>query len=177
MENKNCGKGAPLRKAVFFDRDGTLNIDTHYLYRVEDFQWVPGAKDAIRYCNEHGYLVIVITNQSGVARGYYTEADIQRLHDWMNVDLAKGNAHIDAFYYCPHHPEGIVAEYTCTCACRKPGTLLIDRACADFSIDRTRSLMIGDKPIDLECAQHAGLAGIRYSKGNLLECLIGEMPL
>ena len=89
-------------KAVFFDRDGTLNVDVHYLYRPEDFQWTPEAVEAIEYCHQQGYLVVVITNQSGVARGYYTEAEVQRLHQWMNEELARQGAKpIDAFYYCP----------------------------------------------------------------------------
>ena len=90
-------------KAIFFDRDGTLNVDVHYLHDPEQFVWVDGAIDAIRWANTHGYLVIVVTNQSGIARGYYDEAAVQRLHDWMNAELAKHGAHIDAFYYCPHH--------------------------------------------------------------------------
>ncbi|MBQ7477711.1 MAG: HAD-IIIA family hydrolase, partial [Selenomonadaceae bacterium] len=94
------------KKAVFFDRDGTLNVDTDYLYKIEEFRWEEDAVEAIRYCNDKGWLVIVVTNQSGVARGYYTEADVERLHAWMNEDLQKHGAHIDAFYYCPHHPKG-----------------------------------------------------------------------
>ncbi|MGL6014993.1 MAG: D-glycero-alpha-D-manno-heptose-1,7-bisphosphate 7-phosphatase, partial [Selenomonadaceae bacterium] len=105
-------------KAVFFDRDGVLNVDVHYLHKKEDFVWVDGAPEAVKYCNDHGYRVIVITNQSGVARGYYTEQDIAALHDWMNEQLQQWGAHIDAFYYCPHHPQGTVLEYTRSCNCR-----------------------------------------------------------
>ena len=164
-------------KAAFFDRDDTLNVDVHYLHRPEDFIWIEGAVEAIKYCNDQGYKVIVITNQSGVARGYYTEADVQRLHGWMNDDLAKYGAHIDAFYYCPHHPEGSVPQYAVACDCRKPGTRLLDEACADFGIDRAQSVMIGDKPIDVECAQKAGIRGIRYTGGSLLKCLLGDAAI
>ena len=164
-------EAAGLHKAVFFDRDGTLNVDVHYLYRPEDFQWTPGAIDAIRYCNDHGYLVIVITNQSGVARGYYTEADVHRLHDWMNADLAKHGAHIDAFYYCPHHVEGKVPEYTKLCDCRKPSPKLVDEACMAYKINRVESFFIGDKELDMKCAVNAGVSGIRYTGGSLLACL------
>ena len=164
-------------KAVFFDRDGTLNVDVHYLYRIEDFRWTEDAIEAIRYCNDRGWLVIVITNQSGVARGYYTERDIQSLHAWMNEDLAKYGAHIDAFYYCPHHPQGSVPQYAIACDCRKPGTRLLDDACAAFTIDRRQSVMIGDKPIDVECAARAGIRGLRYQGGSLLKCLLGDRAL
>ena len=165
------GCGLSLHRAVFFDRDGTLNVDIHYLYRPEDFQWIPGAIEAIKYCNDHGYLVIVVTNQSGVARGYYTEADIHQLHDWMNADLAKYGAHIDAFYYCPHHPQGSVPAYTMDCACRKPGTKMIDDACKEYTIDRTQSFMVGDKAIDTACAENSGVQGIRFSGDNLFKIM------
>ena len=97
------GNEKTRRGAVFFDRDGTLNVDKDYLYRIEDFEWLEDAPQAIRWANERGLLVIVITNQSGVARGYFAEEDVRRLHEWMNEDLARFGAHIDAFYYCPHH--------------------------------------------------------------------------
>ncbi len=157
------------RRAVFFDRDGTLNVDVHYLYRPEDFQWTCGAVEAIKYCNDCGYLVIVITNQSGIARGYYTEKDVCRLHVWMNAELEKIGAHIDAFYYCPHHVAGIVPEYTGECDCRKPSPKLINDACFDFSIDKAHSMMVGDKVLDMECAANAEITGVRYSGGSLLD--------
>ena len=131
-------------KAIFFDRDGTLNVDVHYLHDPEQFVWVDGAIDAIRWANTYGYLVIVVTNQSGIARGYYDEAAVQRLHDWMNAELAKHGAHIDAFYYCPHHTEGIVPTYTKACACRKPAPGMLLRAIAEYDIDPAVSLLIGD---------------------------------
>jgi len=155
------------RPAVFFDRDGVLNEDIGYLYKKEDFKWVQGAIETIKYFNEHEYLVFVITNQSGVARGYYTEVDVQKLHGWMNAELAKYDAHIDEFFYCPHHVKGIVAEYSCDCACRKPKTGMLDKAFAEYSIDKDRSIMIGDKESDMECAAKAGIRGIQFSGGNL----------
>lgn len=163
-------KGAPHR-AIFFDRDGTLNVDTGYLYKPEDFRWIEGAPAAIRWANDHGYLVIVITNQSGVARGYYEEAAVEALHCWMNEELKGYGAHIDAFYYCPHHPEGQVARYAKACACRKPGAKLVEDACRDFAIDRKASLLIGDAQRDLDCAARAGIPGLRYSGGSLLDLL------
>ena len=163
------------RAAVFFDRDGTLNVDKEYLYRIEDFEWMEDAPQAIRWANQEGFLVIVVTNQSGVARGYFTEDDVRRLHEWMNEDLARAGAHIDAFYYCPHLPNGRVDAYAKECNCRKPKPGLIERACADFDIDREASIMIGDKPRDVECAEAAGVRGVLYERGSLLQLLKKEM--
>lgn len=158
-------------KAIFFDRDGTLNVDVHYLHDPEQFVWVDGAIDAIRWANTHGYLVIVVTNQSGIARGYYDEAAVQRLHDWMNAELAKHDAHIDAFYYCPHHTEGIVPAYTKVCACRKPAPGMLLRAIAEYDIDPAVSLLIGDGEHDVTAAANAGVKGVLYPGGNLCDCM------
>ena len=158
-------KGVP---AVFFDRDGTLNVDIHYLHRPEDFLWTPDAPAAIRRLNESGILTVVVTNQSGVARGYYPEADVRRLHDWMNEELKKEGAHIDALFYCPHHMDGRIPEYTKACSCRKPATGMIDAACAEYDIDRQRAVLIGDSESDMECARRAGVRGVRYEGGSLL---------
>lgn len=165
-----------LRKAVFFDRDGTLNVDKNYLHRIEDFEWLGDAPQAIRWANDNGFLAIVITNQSGVARGYFPEDDVRRLHEWMNEDLARFGAHIDAFYYCPHLPDGSVAAYAVECGCRKPKPGLIERACADFGIDRSASVAVGDAPRDVECAEAAGVRGVRFEGGSLTELLRGLFP-
>lgn len=158
-------------KAVFFDRDGTLNVNTDYLYKKEDFVWMPDAVEAIKYANDHGYLVIVVTNQSGVARGYYTEHDVKILHEWMNSELEKKGAHIDAFYYCPYHTAGTVPEYTKDSEDRKPKPGMVLKAIADFYIDAQQSIMIGDKPLDVECAENAGVKGVLYDGSSLLDCL------
>lgn len=170
MGSKTAGRGA-----VFFDRDGTLNVDKDYLYRIEDFEWLEDAPEAIRWANRQGLLVIVVTNQSGVARGYFTEEDVRRLHEWMNEELARFGAHIDAFYYCPHLPDGSVSAYAKECDCRKPKPGLIERACDDFHIDKEASLMIGDKPRDIECAEKAGVRGALYTDGSLLAVLKREL--
>ena len=164
-------------KAVFFDRDGTLNVDTGYLYKPEEFVWTEGAPEAIKYANEKGYKVIVITNQSGVARGYFTETEVQALHDWMNGDLKKYNAHIDAFYYCPHHPEAVVKEYAKKCECRKPGAKLVEDACKDFNIDKEKSVLIGDADRDIECAEKAGIRGVKFTGGSLSALVKQSLPL
>ena len=158
-------------KAVFFDRDGTLTLKTDYLYKKENFIWMPDAIEAIKYANDNGYLVIVVTNQSGVARGYYTEEDIKILHHWMNSELKKKGAHIDAFYYCPYHTAGTIPEYTKDSEDRKPKPGMVLKAISDFDIDPQSSIMIGDKPLDVECAENAGIKGILYDGGSLLDCL------
>lgn len=162
-------------KAVFFDRDGTLNEDVGYLHRIEDFRWCEGAVEAIRYCNENGYLVIVITNQSGVARGYFTEVDIRLLHMWMNEELMRYNAHIDAFYYCPHFEGGSVEDFSIACGCRKPSSGMVEKACEEYGIDKEQSVLIGDKESDIKCAENACIRGILYSGGSLLEALKNGM--
>ena len=170
MGNKetHCG-------AVFFDRDGTLNVDKNYLHKIEEFEWLADAPEAICWANARDYLVIVITNQSGVARGYFGEDDVKRLHAWMNDDLARFGAHIDAFYYCPHLPNGSVAAYATECDCRKPKPGLIERACADFPIDRKASVLIGDKSRDVECADAAGIRGVLYEGGSIVALLEREL--
>ncbi len=156
-------------KAIFFDRDGTLNVDVGYLHEFEKFQWIEGAIDAIKFCNENNFLAIVITNQSGIARGFYSEDDVKKIHLQMNEDLKKFNAHIDDFFYCPHHPKGIVKKYSIDCECRKPKSKLIEDACKKYNIDKKNSIMIGDKIRDVECAENAGVKGILFDEKNLLE--------
>lgn len=159
------------RPAIFFDRDGVLNKDVHYLYRKEDFKWIPGAIESLQYFNKLGYYVFVITNQSGVARGYYTEQDVQRLHQWMNQQLAMQQAHIDDFFYCPHHSVGTIPLYTKTCSCRKPHTGMIEQAQKKYAIDMKKSFLVGDKTSDMECAKNAGILGIQFTGDNLYEML------
>ena len=152
-------------KAVFFDRDGTLNVDIHYLHRPEDFEWIPEAKEAIKYVNDHGYLAILVTNQSGVAGGYYPESDVRLVYDWMNEQLAVVGAHLDALYYCPHHPDGRVSEYAIRCECRKPGRGLVDRAARELGIDPARSFTVGDRWVDVGLARTIGGKGVLVRTG------------
>lgn len=147
---------AKLRPAVFLDRDGTINVEKDYLYRVEDFTFIPGAPEAIHRLNQAGFLVIVVTNQSGVARGYYTLDDVDVLHRHIQAELAKVGAHIDGFYRCPHHPTQGAGEFRRDCDCRKghPGMLL--QAAAEHRIELARSFMVGDKAADVEAGERAG---------------------
>ena len=162
----------PLRPAVFLDRDGVLNLDTDFLHRPEDVIWLPGAREAVRLLNRRGYLVFVVTNQSGVARGLFTEADVATLHHWMQGELAKLGAHVDAFFVCPHHPEAPLPEYRRACACRKPAPGMIEQACRDWPVDRRHSLLIGDKDRDVEAARRAGIPGHLYREGDNLEDMV-----
>lgn len=149
------------RPAVFLDRDGTINRDEGHTHRPEDLEFLPGVTDAIRAFNDAGRLVIVISNQAGVARGYYTPAHVDLFHDEMRRQLQACGAHIDAFYFCPHHPDGAVSAFAISCDCRKPGTALLRAACAEWKIDRERSVMIGDKQSDIEAAEAFGIAAIK----------------
>jgi D-glycero-D-manno-heptose 1,7-bisphosphate phosphatase len=150
-----------VNKAVFLDRDGTINIDRHYIYKPEDWEFTENAVDAIKMLNTAGYKVIVISNQSGIARGYYTQEDVQNLHRYVNAELAKQGTKIDAWYFCPHLPE-ISGE----CECRKPKTGLIRQAVKDFDIDISKSWLVGDKQSDIECANNAELKGILIGNNN-----------
>src|SRR6516165_9449735 len=141
---------ATLKRAVFLDRDGTINVEKEYLHRPEDFEFIPGAPQAIKLLNEAGFCVIVVTNQSGVARGYYDEAAVERLHRYMDDELAHFGARVDAYYFCPHHPGHGSGTYTRECACRKPLPGMLVQAAADLAVDLTESWIIGDKLADVE---------------------------
>jgi D-glycero-D-manno-heptose 1,7-bisphosphate phosphatase len=156
-----------LRPAVFLDRDGTLNHDTGYVYRVADFRWLPGAVNAVRALNGHGYYVFIVTNQSGVARGLYDEAAIRDLHAWMNGDLRAAGARIDDIRYCPHHPEGSIAAYRSVCTCRKPAAGMLLDLMKTWPVVREGSIMIGDRESDAEAGKAAGIASAIVPPGGL----------
>ncbi|WP_018457263.1 HAD-IIIA family hydrolase [Bradyrhizobium sp. WSM4349] len=156
-----------MKAAVFFDRDGVLNEDIGYLYETAKFSWIPGAREAVKAVNDAGYFAFVVTNQSGVARGLYKEADIRALHIWMTEDLAKVGAHIDAFEYCPHHPKASVELYRTSCTCRKPESGMITKIMSRFPVDPARSFLIGDKFTDIEAANGAGIRGYLFEGPNL----------
>jgi D-glycero-D-manno-heptose 1,7-bisphosphate phosphatase len=157
-----------LRAAVLLDRDGVLNVDHGYVGGPERLEWVSGARQALATLNRSGVLVIVITNQSGVARGLYDLAAVDALHARMQTDLAADNAHIDAFYVCPYHAEARVEAFRHPDhPDRKPNPGMLLRAIADWNIDPARALMIGDKESDLEAARRAGVAGVLFDGGDL----------
>ncbi|MEO1016631.1 MAG: HAD-IIIA family hydrolase [Pseudomonadota bacterium] len=159
------------RKVVFLDRDGTINRDSGYTHMVEDLEFVPDAPEAIRHCNEAGRLVIVVSNQAGIARGFYSAEDVDTFHKAINIQLQNHGAHIDAFYYCPHHPEGTVANLSKVCDCRKPGTKMLEDACRDWPINLEGAVLIGDKKSDLDAATAFGIRGLLTDGTDLMECI------
>lgn len=158
---------ASSRPALFLDRDGVLNVDHGYVARVEAFSWIEGARETVGAFNRRGWWVFVVTNQSGVAFGYYTEADMEAVHAHMRTELAAAGAHIDAFYHCPFHEEGLVAAYRKASFDRKPKPGMLLRAMTDFPVVKERSFLIGDKPTDLEAARAAGVAAFQFTGGDL----------
>lgn len=155
------------RPALFLDRDGVINIDRNYIFRREDFDWVDGAKDVIRRFNAMDWWVFVVTNQSGIARGFYTEEQMQALHDWMSEELAQAGAHIDRIYHCPFHEEGTIERYRRDSYDRKPKPGMLIRAMTDFPVIKERSFLIGDKQADLDAAKGAGIRGFLFTGGDL----------
>lgn len=143
-------------RAVFLDRDGVINVEKEYLHRVEDFQFLPGVPRALRLLKDAGFLLVVVTNQSGVARGYFSLEAVHRLHRHLQHELQRHGVSIDGFYVCPHHPVHGTGEFRRECSCRKPMPGLIEKAAADFAIDPTRSFLVGDKLSDVEAGQAAG---------------------
>jgi len=156
-------------KLIILDRDGVINVDRNYVYRVVDFEWVEGARDVIRRFNDMGWWTFVVTNQSGIARGYYTEEQMQELHDWITAELSNTGARIDRFYHCPFHEEGTIARYRKGSFDRKPKPGMLIRAMTDFPVIKERSFLIGDKQADLEAAQAAGVRGFLFTGGNLAQ--------
>lgn len=152
-----------MRKAVFLDRDGTINVEKNYLYRIEDFVYMDGAIDGLKKLQELGYLLIIVTNQSGIARGYYSENDYKILTDWMKEDLHLKGIDVGDIYYCPHHPKGKVKQFTKECNCRKPKTELFYQAQKQWNIDFKRSIAIGDKLRDLTICSEQEVQGFLLS--------------
>ncbi|MEI6214489.1 MAG: D-glycero-beta-D-manno-heptose 1,7-bisphosphate 7-phosphatase [Desulfuromonadales bacterium] len=162
-----------MKRAVFLDRDGTINVEKDYLYRSIDCEFIPGSIDAIRRFNNAGFLVVVVTNQSGVARGFYTEEDVETLHSYMAAELSRHRAHVDAWLYCPHHPSGR-GSYSLPCTCRKPLPGMLLEAARRFDIDLAASFMIGDKLADIDAGRAAGcktlLVRTGYGTENETDC-------
>ncbi len=157
-----------LRKAAFLDRDGVINKDRAYVHRWEDFEFVPGAVEGMRRLQDAGYMLVVITNQSGLARGYYTEAQYEALTHHLRKELACQGVKLAGEYHCPHHPNGSVTHLAIDCDCRNPAPGLVIQAVNELGISMEESIMIGDKPSDIEAARAAGVArAYQVESGNL----------
>jgi|DewCreStandDraft_2_1066082.scaffolds.fasta_scaffold00018_168 D-glycero-D-manno-heptose 1,7-bisphosphate phosphatase len=153
-------------RAVFLDRDGTLSEDVGYAREVAQYRLFPWTIPALRALRQAGYRVIVLTNQSGVARGYFPETLVQEVHRRFERELREHDASWDAVYYCPHHPDGIVPAYRQACSCRKPATGLVERAAREFALDLRRCVFVGDKYTDIELAHRVGARGVLVLTGH-----------
>jgi len=154
-----------FERAVFLDRDGTIIEEVGYLDRPERVEFFPWTIDAIRVLNRADLAVVLVSNQSGIARGFFTDAVVDTVHQRMDDMLSTGGARIDAYYYCPHHPDGSVAELAKVCDCRKPARGLVDRAVAEFGVDPARSFVVGDRWLDIGLARTVGARGVLVRTG------------
>jgi histidinol-phosphate phosphatase family protein len=163
------------RPALFLDRDGVLNHDDHYVGSSDRLRWMEGAVDAVRLANSLGVYVFVVTNQAGVAKGHYGEAEVQALHDWMAAELRRNGAAIDDWRYCPHHPDATEPAYRQLHPWRKPAPGMLNDLMAHWPVQRERSLLVGDQPTDLAAAEAAGIAAVRFGGGNLHDFLVPRL--
>lgn len=156
------------RAAILFDRDGVLNEDEGYTFDPGRLRWVEGAREAVRAANDAGVLVLVVTNQSGIGRGYYTEAQMHAFHAAMTEELAAAGARIDAFYHCPYHEDAATERYRyADHPDRKPNPGMLLKAMREHGVDPGRAVMIGDKSSDMLAAERAGVRGMLFSGGDL----------
>ncbi len=155
----------PLARAVFLDRDGTVNVDVDHLHRREDLRLLPGVAKAIGNLNKLGFLVVLVTNQAAIAKGILTESGLDEIHALLFKRLGRERAHVDAVYYCPHHPGGNIAKYAIRCRCRKPEIGMIMKAVRRFKIDVKKSFLIGDTTNDILTGHRAGLTTILVKTG------------
>lgn len=156
--------GHQRRPAAFLDRDGVLNEDRGYVHEPGEVVWIPGVAQALRRLRGAGFFIFVVTNQAGVGRGYYPEEDVLALHDFMQRELGGS---IDAFRYCPHHPEAALERYRVACGCRKPAPGMITELLAEYPVRRDQSFLIGDRDTDLAAAEAAGIRSYQYLEGSL----------
>lgn len=160
-----------MKKAILLDRDGTINVEKDYLHKIEDFEFEKNVVEALKIFSDLGYTMAVVTNQSGIARGYYTEDDLQKLNEYIKRELEKHGIVIEKFYYCPHHPEKGIGKYKTDCMCRKPNTGMLEAAIEEFDIDKTVSFMVGDTIADIDAGSRAGLTPILVKTGHGIETL------
>lgn len=168
---------APKHPTVFLDRDGVINVDVGYPHRIEMFSFIPGAPEAIKLLNASGYQVIVVSNQSGVARGLFSEEAVRIFNQHITQRLAPLGARIDAFYFCPYHPDAVVERYRIDHHERKPRPGMIERAARERNLDLTRSFLIGDHATDIQAATAAGIPGYLFKGDNLFSFLKRIIPM
>ena len=168
------------KPAVFIDRDGTINEQRGYINHLSRFELLPGVIDAVKLLNKNNFFAIIVTNQSGVAFGYYPVSLVHQVHQLMTKSLEREGATIDGIFYCPHHPKGTVPEFTADCDCRKPKTGLVSLALEAFDIDMSNSYVVGDRYVDIELAIRLNLRGVLVKTGyglGEMEYVIPDMPL
>jgi D-glycero-D-manno-heptose 1,7-bisphosphate phosphatase len=169
------GGANALRPVVFLDRDGTLNEEVGYIRELDNLRLIAGAAEAVKRLNDAGVAAVLVTNQTGAARGYYDEDHILKLNRRLVDLLAAKGAHLDAVYYCPHLADGTVAPYNCNCVCRKPDTGMVDTALSEHvDLDRLRSYVVGDKSTDVELAKNCGAKGVLVTTGFGQDVLSGK---
>ena len=161
----NAAVRKAFERAVFLDRDGTIIEEVGYLDRPERVEFFPWTIDAIRVLNRAGLAVVLVSNQSGIARGFFTEAVVDDVHRRISEMLAAGGARIDAYYYCPHHPDGRIPDLAKVCDCRKPARGLVDRAVTEFGVAPHRSFVVGDRWVDVGLARTVGAKGVLVRTG------------
>ena len=166
-----------MNRAIFIDRDGTFNIVGDYIHKVEDFVLIPGSDEAVKLAHEAGFLVIVVTNQAGVGRGYYCEEDVKIFHEHIQKVLGEKGEKIDAFYYCPYHPTKGVGEYLKDADCRKPKPGMMLKAAEEHDIDLSASYLVGDNIGDIQAGQAAGCrcVMVRTGYGSEHQNRLGEL--
>jgi len=152
-------------RAIFLDRDGTVSFEVGYINHLDRLRVMPRSVEAVRCINEAGFRAVVVTNQSGVARGYFEEPLLEKAHDSLRRQLAAGGAHVDGIYYCPHHPREGEPPLRQDCTCRKPSTGMLERAAKDLGIQLSGSYMVGDTMVDMRTARNAGLCGVLVLTG------------
>jgi D-glycero-D-manno-heptose 1,7-bisphosphate phosphatase len=158
-----------MKPAVFLDRDGTICEEVGYMNHIDRYHLYPWSAEAIRKLNRAGLPTVIVTNQSGIARGYFPESFVSEVHQMLTSDLARRDARVDAIYYCPHHPDGCIPGLTKTCMCRKPGIGMIERAARELNLDPASSFVVGDRYSDIQLGFNAGARSIMvltgYGKG------------
>jgi D-glycero-D-manno-heptose 1,7-bisphosphate phosphatase len=157
------------KPAVFLDRDGVLNKDKKYVHKISDFEWIEGAQESIQLLKKKGYLIFVITNQSGIGRGFYGVEDVLRIHKYINLELSKIDTKIDDFFYSPYHQSDSSGKFKHLKHLRKPNIGMLEAACKKWPVIKEGSLVIGDKEVDMLCAKNFGIKGFLFKESNLLK--------